>query len=186
MECGDTWRISQDGQRWTCLVADGLGHGSMAANAARAAASALEGDPVGAPATIMQRADVHMRGTRGGAVAIAQIDYGTNLVRYAGIGNISATLVALGTTRGLFSHNGIVGHNAHRIQELEYPLGQNGILVMFSDGLQSRWQLSSYAGLSSRHPAVIAALLFRDFQRGRDDVTVLVISSPGGWTCSQI
>ena len=46
---------------------------------------------------------------------------------------------------------------------------------MHSDGLQSRWNLRDYPGLALRHPAVVAALLHRDFTRGRDDVTVLAI-----------
>jgi hypothetical protein len=47
---------------------------------------------------------------------------------------------------------------------------------MYSDGLQSRWNLADYPGLVHCHPAVIAAVLHRDFCRGRDDVTVLVIA----------
>jgi hypothetical protein len=33
--------------------------------------------------------------------------------------------------------------------------------------------LDDYAGLVRRHPSVIAAVLYRDFSRNRDDVTVL-------------
>ena len=184
-ECGDTWRIAHDGQRCTCMVADGLGHGPLAAQAAQAAAEAFENDPAGQPAAIMQRADLRMRETRGGAVAVCQVEYGKNLVRYCGIGNISGTLLSPDASRGLVSHNGIVGHNAHRIQETEYPWTEGSMLVMCSDGLQTRWRLSAYQGLRHRHPAVIAAVLFRDFQRGRDDVTVVLVSAPGGWTCTR-
>jgi len=49
-------------------------------------------------------------------------------------------------------------------------------LIMYSDGLQSRWNLQDYPGLVHRHPAVIASVLHRDFCRGRDDVTVLVVA----------
>jgi len=45
---------------------------------------------------------------------------------------------------------------------------------MHSDGVATRWNLDQYAGLASRHQAVIAALLYRDFSRGRDDATILV------------
>jgi hypothetical protein len=30
----------------------------------------------------------------------------------------------------------------------------------------------------ARHPAIIAAVLFRDFSRGRDDATVVVVKLP--------
>jgi hypothetical protein len=45
---------------------------------------------------------------------------------------------------------------------------------MHSDGLTSRWKLADYPGLSHRVPALIAAILYRDFKRGRDDATILV------------
>jgi hypothetical protein len=45
---------------------------------------------------------------------------------------------------------------------------------MHSDGLATQWNLGAYAGLQTRHPSLIAAVLYRDFVRGRDDVTVVV------------
>jgi hypothetical protein len=45
---------------------------------------------------------------------------------------------------------------------------------MHSDGLSAHWSLDSYPGLRARHPALIAATLYRDLARERDDVTVLV------------
>jgi hypothetical protein len=48
---------------------------------------------------------------------------------------------------------------------------------MHSDGLNTRWDLALYPGIWSKHPALIAGLLYRDFSRERDDVTVLVAKS---------
>jgi hypothetical protein len=45
---------------------------------------------------------------------------------------------------------------------------------MFSDGLTTRWDLTAYPGLAHRSPALIAGVLYRDFSRRRDDVTVVV------------
>jgi hypothetical protein len=45
---------------------------------------------------------------------------------------------------------------------------------MHSDGLATHWNLDQYPGLSGRHPSLIAGVLYRDFTRGRDDVTVVV------------
>jgi hypothetical protein len=58
---------------------------------------------------------------------------------------------------------------------MDWP--KDGVLIMHSDGLQSRWDLSSYSGLMSRHPAVIAAALVRDFRRQRDDASVVVVKA---------
>jgi len=48
------------------------------------------------------------------------------------------------------------------------------MLVMHSDGLASHWSFEPYRGLRQRHPAIVAAVLYRDFSRQRDDVTVVV------------
>ena len=45
---------------------------------------------------------------------------------------------------------------------------------MASDGLATRWDLERYPGLLAHHPAVVAGVLYRDFGRARDDVTVVV------------
>jgi hypothetical protein len=45
---------------------------------------------------------------------------------------------------------------------------------MYSDGLTSHWSAEDLRGMARRHPAVIAAVLYRDFSRRRDDVTVVV------------
>jgi hypothetical protein len=74
----------------------------------------------------------------------------------------------------MVSHSGIVGHEARKIQEFVYPWSQDTVLVMHSDGLATHWNLDQYPGLASRRPSLIAGVLYRDFTRGRDDVTVVV------------
>ena len=54
---------------------------------------------------------------------------------------------------------------------IRFPKG--AVLVVHSDGLATHWRLDRYAGLASRDPGLIAGVLYRDFKRGRDDVTVL-------------
>jgi hypothetical protein len=45
---------------------------------------------------------------------------------------------------------------------------------MHSDGLMTRWKLDYLPGLAMKDPSLIAAVLFRDFARDLDDVTVVV------------
>jgi anti-sigma regulatory factor (Ser/Thr protein kinase) len=176
--CGDAWAMKEEGGVTLCLVADGLGHGPSAADAARVAVRVfLECSPL-TPVEALQRIHLALRGTRGAAVAVAAVDIERAVVHYASIGNITATVVTGGATRSLMSHNGTVGHEARKFQELSYPFSPSGMLVMHSDGLATRWTLDAYPGLSPRDPALIAGVLFRDFQRGRDDVTVLVARAP--------
>ena len=45
---------------------------------------------------------------------------------------------------------------------------------MHSDGLRSHWKLDEYPGLLARDPFLIAGVLYRDYVKGLDDVTVVV------------
>ena len=44
--------------------------------------------------------------------------------------------------------------------------------------MDSGRQWSAHAGLARRHPSLIAGVLYRDFTRGRDDVTVVAVTAP--------
>ena len=174
--CGDAWHVAFDDTRMCAVVIDGLGHGPDAERAALAGTQAFAFDPFLSPDELMTSIHQSMTGTRGGAVAIAQFDARRDELSFVGVGNISASLEAIETSRGLPSHPGIVGAQFRKTHSLKYQRAAGVLLIMHSDGLQTRWRLSEYPGLWQRHPAVIAAVLCRDYSRGRDDVTVLVVA----------
>ncbi|NBB12987.1 ATP-binding protein [Pseudomonas sp. SLFW] len=174
--CGDAWEVAITGQQLSILVIDGLGHGPEAESAAKAGTLAFGREPFADPTLLLEEIHHEMRGTRGGAVAIAQFDGAQDRLRFIGIGNIGATLIGEDKPRGLASHPGIVGLQYRKVPPVGYPQSAGQLLIMYSDGLQSRWNLRDYPGLMYRHPAIIAAVLHRDFCRGRDDVTVLVMA----------
>ena len=112
-------------------------------------------------------------------MAVAEILYDQGLVRFAGIGNVSAVTIQGEVARNMVSHNGIVGHQMRRVTEFQYPWLNSSMLIMHSDGMTTHWNLTDYPGLTTRDPGVIAAVLYRDFERGRDDVTVMVVKQSG-------
>jgi anti-sigma regulatory factor (Ser/Thr protein kinase) len=176
-ECGDAWVVEPAGSRGaTFLVADGLGHGPGAAAAARQAAAFFRANVGLGSVGILRSMHLALRSTRGAAVAVAEIDLEARLVRFAGVGNISGIVLSEdGGTRSVLSHNGTVGHVLNKLQEFVYPFPQGALLVLYSDGLGTRWDLATYPGLAARDPGLIAGVLYRDFKRGRDDVTVLAV-----------
>jgi|SRR5690606_8851548 len=176
--CGDAWELAFEEGRCSVLVVDGLGHGELAEQAASAGARAFAAAPFEDPALLMQRLHRAMSGSRGGAALVAQFDQARAELAFAGIGNISARLLGE-PGRGLASHPGILGVQFRKAQGFAYPVTAPALLVLHSDGLQTRWQLSDYPGLQQRHPALVAAVLQRDYCRGRDDVTVVVIALEG-------
>ena len=110
-------------------------------------------------------------------MGIAEILPDQGIVKFAGIGNIMAVVIQNGTTRNMVSHNGTLGHHMARVTEFQYPWSESAILIMCSDGIITHWDLKPYDGLMSRDASLIAAVLYRDFTRGRDDSTVLVFKS---------
>ncbi len=119
--------------------------------------------------------DLALRRTRGAAVAVAAHRCRRrSIVRFAGVGNIAAAIHGGDAVRHLVSHNGTVGVGTRRIEEFTYPWAEHAVLVMHSDGITARDDLAAYPGLLERHPGLVAGVLYRDFARGRDDVTVVV------------
>lgn len=172
--CGDSWCAQFDENGATFLLADGLGHGMGAATASRKAVEVVSRSSEVRPIVLLEIVHRALRGTRGAAVAIARIDLAAGLLSFAGIGNITGILTNGPNTQHLISPSGTAGDTVRKMNEYTYPWPAHGRLLMHSDGLTTSWKLGEYAGLEARDPALLAALLFRDARRERDDACVVV------------
>ncbi len=176
--CGDNWAVKNGNLQLRVLLSDGLGHGPQAAEAANLAVTAFSSEKAQIdPTGILTHLHAALRRTRGAAAAVANIDFRRGLVRYAGVGNISACIMSPAAPKEslrMVSQNGTLGVEMRKVQEFSYPWAEGSCLIMHSDGLASRWDMEKYPGLLRRDPALIAAVLYRDYRRGTDDVSVLV------------
>ncbi|MGE5353598.1 MAG: ATP-binding SpoIIE family protein phosphatase [Acidobacteriota bacterium] len=168
-----SWRANQNGI--TIMVADGLGHGLEASDASNEAVKAFEDPKAGAVDKILQAIHQRLGHTRGAAVAVSELDARTKVVKYCGVGNISGVIVNPMGSRSMISHNGIVGHEARKVQVFDYPWVENSLMVMHSDGMSARWNLEKYPGLLMRSTTVVCGVLYRDYARGNDDFTVVAM-----------
>jgi anti-sigma regulatory factor (Ser/Thr protein kinase) len=175
-ECGDAWQLRLVDNKMAAIVVDGLGHGPLAAKAAAQALVVFEHGWFDAPVSYFEAAHATMSTTRGAAIALAQADLNRCSLHYAGVGNIAGSLVGSGKDKGrsLLSYNGIVGADVRKLQQVDHQWQDGDLLIMHSDGLTDRWNLSNYPGLARADTGVIAAVLYRDAKRGRDDATILV------------
>lgn len=178
---GDAWAWVRDGDLVTLMLADGLGHGPEAARASGAAVEALRAAAHLPPAEAVRRLDRALSGTRGAAVAVAQVDTRAAVLRFTGVGNIGARLCEGGAWRHLVSRPGIVGtHRPTTLREEEAPWADNRVLVLHSDGLPSRWSPTSDTCRTAADPAVTAAVTIRDASSParpvRDDTAVAVLA----------
>lgn len=174
---GDAWAVETHADGATLLVADGLGHGPDACRAASQAVDVLKGHPNDTAIRILDLAHGRLRPTRGAAVGVMRHEHATGEIAFAGVGNIAACLWegADAPRKTMVSHNGIVGHNIARSQEYRYPWPPGALLIAHSDGLESRWDVGRFPGLAACHASIIAAVLYREHSRKRDDVVVVVV-----------
>jgi anti-sigma regulatory factor (Ser/Thr protein kinase) len=175
--CGDSWCFDQKADRTIAVIVDGLGHGLGAADAANEAIQTFRGRASMGPADILSYMHDALKKTRGAVAGLVEIVPAQHRLTFAGIGNASASLIGRDTSQNLVSHNGTLGVTAPRIQEFQAEWNSDSVLVMHSDGLQTKWDLSSYPGLLRRHPALICGTLMRDFRRQRDDASVVVLKA---------
>ena len=177
---GDAWSTDGSRGRYRVMVADGLGHGADAARAARLATEVFGKHAQREPAEVLQIGHEALQSTRGAAVAVARIDLGKAHGAFAGVGNISGRVETSDRRRQLVSHNGTLGHTLRKLQEFPFEFPAGAVLLMHSDGLSDHWTLADYPGLMAKHSSLIAGVLYRDHDRGRDDVTIVVIKRGAG------
>jgi hypothetical protein len=157
------------------MVVDGLGHGAGATEAAEEAVAMVARCAAESATEIIVRTHDALKKTRGAAMSVAIVDHERLVVTYAGVGNISASLINGTSSRSLVSQNGTLGAVLPRVpQQYSYPIEQNTALLMFSDGLTTKVSSVGYPGLQHRHPALVAGVIFRDFSRKRDDATLMI------------
>ena len=116
-----------------------------------------------------------MSGTRGGAAGIVQIS--GQVARFAGLGNIAASVLSDGRRKSMLSVPGIAGHQARTIRQFEYEVPPGAAVILHSDGLSNRWEAAALPGLDTRDPLLIAAVLLAEAGIHRDDAGVLVLRS---------
>ena len=175
IECGDAYGVIPADGAVTAVLCDGLGHGPLAAAAAAAGVAAVLDDPAGEPAALLERVHRRMSGTRGGAVGVVQV--GGQLARFAGLGNVAASIVSDGQRKSMLSIPGIAGVQARTIRQFEYDVPPGSAVIVHSDGISSRWEAAALPGLEARDPLLIAAVLLAEAGVHRDDAGVLVLKS---------
>ncbi|QXJ23122.1 SpoIIE family protein phosphatase [Actinomadura graeca] len=174
--CGDGYAVHTGDGVTHVMLCDGLGHGALAERAAAEAVRAVrQSDLAAGPGAMLAQIHRRLAPTRGGAVAVAEIDFAAGRVRYAGLGNIAGWIVDPERRRGMISVPGIAGHQARTIREHAYDLPPDATVVLHSDGLNQRWSPVDYPGLFTRRPMLVTATLLRDAGVRNDDASIVAV-----------
>lgn len=168
--------------RWLVVI-DGLGHGPLAAQAARRALATLEaaarsGVADADPPAMLRRMDAALIDGRGAAVGLVWLQDGW--LRHAGIGNTRVLRWRDGSTLRLPSRYGIVGdgsfvsdRSAQGLLQADVDVQPGDWLLLFTDGLDERLQLPLMLPEWQADPARLCAHLMSTWRHPRDDAGVL-------------
>lgn len=176
-ECGDAFAVCQTGPETILMVADGLGHGPLAAEASRAAVDILPRVACSDVAVILEAIHNALRGTRGAAVSVASLNQDRGVIRYCGAGNIAGAIVEGTQTRHFVSMYGIVGQQIPVPRTFEYAWNPQSVVVLHSDGIGNNWNLQNLPGITRKSAVVIAGAVWRAAHRRNDDATALVVKA---------
>jgi len=175
-ECGDNYQFYIRGNQLKFALSDGLGHGKNAAIAARESLLAFKQNIVLPPNEQIKRIHECIKKTRGAVMNITHIDLTTKQAVYCGVGNIASRIQSAAKYKSCISYNGIVGHSIPTTLNNHVMLwNKHDLLIIHSDGLSSRWDLQKYPSVTLRDRSIIAAVLYKDFFRKTDDVTIAVL-----------
>ncbi|MBR8741713.1 SpoIIE family protein phosphatase [Nocardiopsis sp. MG754419] len=179
-ESGDGLAFRSGSGHRTVILADGLGHGAPAAVAAETAADVVRRQAGEAPETLIRLLHTELRPTRGAAVALVDVDESAHRLTFCGIGNVGARLYDGHRWESLLSRPGIVGAFGLRTPTPAVREWRPGsMLVLYTDGLPSRWSPDGIEHLAEKDAALVAARVFRDAGSAarplRDDTAVAVV-----------
>jgi hypothetical protein len=172
---GDAWAAVRLGARFSLMVADGLGHGPEAAKASLAATAAFARDPSAAPREQVRQTHQALQATRGAAICALVIDAEASTLAYAGAGNVVGRVLSGVFDRSIVTQHGTAGLQIRQPEETASALPPHALVIVHSDGIDTRWRADRILPVLKKDPALVAAILLRDHTRHRDDATVVVL-----------
>jgi anti-sigma regulatory factor (Ser/Thr protein kinase) len=173
--CGDGYEVKRTQNLVKIFLGDGLGHGPHANEAVLRACEFFAECEEENPVEILRGMHEKVRKTRGLVGTVATFDRINNLWKVCGIGNIATRLYTGIVYKNYVSYNGALGLTMpNSLKESVFFADRNQHLVMTSDGIRSRWELTKYPSLFKYDILIMAAILYKDYSRKTDDSSVLI------------
>jgi len=165
---------SHDDYLFLALV-DVLGHGPQAYSTAIELEEVIVGwnDPFDILA-LMKALHEHQRQGRGAVISLCTIESHSGNVRYVGIGN--ATCRTMGRhPHHMLTREGVVGHTLRTPSIEVMTLDQHDILLLYSDGVSSHFEIEKPGQLFFDPLDRIARRVVEQFGRNHDDASCIVV-----------
>jgi anti-sigma regulatory factor (Ser/Thr protein kinase) len=175
---GDDAALVQYRDGFLLAVADGVGHGPDARDAAARVVDVVRARAETPLRDLLSHVHDALHHTRGAAVTVARYDSTTERFQVAGIGNVMARLVARGQPARHFAPSaGTLGMRKPRlpIRLADWPLTRGAVLLVATDGVRARMDLASEPQVLLRSAVGIAQHVLENHARPHDDALVAVV-----------
>lgn len=171
---GDGYWYKFENNRLIVCVVDGLGHGEGAQIAQKIAIACVQKNYRESFEYIFMQTHLALRKTRGVAMTLARICFTNNTIESAGIGNVELRLYPQESF--FVPKAGILGMgNKIKLKVAVSDWSDQSTLVIYSDGLTSKWRLAALNDHQFYSASFLSHLLVRNFERENDDSTALVV-----------
>lgn len=169
---GDAYFIKHMPSYVLFCVVDILGHGREAHEESKRVLKVLENNYDEPLLDIIGLSHKELKNSRGAAMTLCKVHYKKHILEHIGIGNVETRVFGTPQPIRPFCFNGTIGMAMESYRVTEFPYTEGSTIVLFSDGISDRFDLS--AQMLSKSPQEIASYIFSNFTRGYDDATVLV------------
>jgi anti-sigma regulatory factor (Ser/Thr protein kinase) len=173
-ECGDGFFSIMNNYGIKLMLGDGLGHGREASAAVNAAGNAFLNCEMDDPVEIIRYMNTAVKKTRGLVAAVAVYKFSSKTWSICGVGNITTRVNSIESNKTYTPYNGIIGLNVpNTLNSVQIQPVKGDYLVMHSDGLKSKWELTRYPAILRYDLSVLCAVLLKDFARQTDDMSII-------------
>ncbi len=172
---GDAFIIKRWKEKILISVIDGLGHGPMANSASNIALRYIKKNFDQSLNQIIRGVHMACQHSRGLVMALARLDLINKDIFFTGIGNIEVRIFGNKMQDSFISRRGIMGRNIPTPKIMKHHWEPGFIMILFSDGIKSRWQWKDYSYLLDKPARFIAYRMLEDLARDDDDATIVVV-----------
>ena len=174
-ESGDAFLVKPTPHGVLIGVADGLGHGTQAADAARIALGTAGVHASDSLTEIARLCHLALRGMRGAALTLASIDGPTSRLTWLGVGTVAGVLLRAGAglaRESLLLRGGVLGQRVPGLTTFSLPISAGDTLVFTTNGV--RWHPDS-GSIPWNAPGAVARRLLDENAIATDDALVVVV-----------
>lgn len=138
---GDMHLVKALGDSTLVAVADGLGHGAAAAEAARLALETVEEYSHKPLVQVLENCNLRLRQARGAVMTMAILNHLESSMEWVGVGNVEGVLVrsmpgGKTTKESLLLSSGVLGASLPPLRTSALKIGSGDTLVLATDGIR--------------------------------------------------